>query len=82
MVEITVCVGSTCHVKGSYGVAEAFKKEIEAQHLGDKVALKADFCMGDCVNGVCVKIGEEKLAHVVPEDVPSLMKGKVLPLTK
>ena len=82
MVEITVCVGSTCHVKGSYGVAEAFKKEIEAQHLGDKVALKADFCMGDCVNGVCVKISEEKLTHVVPEDVPSLMKGKVLPLTK
>ena len=82
MVEITVCVGSTCHVKGSYGGAEAFKKEIEAQHLGDKVALKADFCMGDCVNGVCVKIGEEKLTHVVPEDVPSLMKGKVLPLTK
>lgn len=82
MVEITVCVGSTCHVKGSYGVAEAFKKEIEAQHLGDKVALKADFCRGDCVNGVCVKIGEEKLTHVVPEDVPSLMKGKVLPLTK
>lgn len=82
MVEITVCVGSTCHVKGSYGVAEAFKKEIEAQHLGDKVALKADFCMGDCVNGVCVKINEEKLTHVVPEDVPSLMKGKVLPLTK
>ena len=58
------------------------KKEIEAQHLGDKVALKADFCMGDCVNGVCVKIGEEKLTQVVPEDVPSLMKGKVLPLTK
>jgi len=63
-------------------VAEAFKKEIEAQNLGDKVALKADFCMGDCVNGVCVKIGEEKLTHVAPEDVAGLMKGKVLPLAK
>ena len=82
MVEITVCVGSTCHVKGSYGVAEAFKKEIEAQILGDNVALKADFCMGVFVNGVFVKIGEEKLTHVAPEDVAGLMKGKVLPLAK
>lgn len=79
MIEITVCVGSSCHVRGSYGVAEAFKKEIAARGLEDKVALKADFCMGDCANGVCVKIGADKHTHVTPDDVPALMEQKVLP---
>lgn len=82
MVEITVCVGSSCHVRGSYGVAEAFKKEIATRALEDKVALKADFCMGDCVNGVCVKIQGEKTTHVTPEQVPAMMEERVLPLVK
>lgn len=43
---LSVCVGSSCHLKGSYDVIEAFKRLIEKHGLGDKVELRACFCLG------------------------------------
>jgi NADH:ubiquinone oxidoreductase subunit E len=36
MLPIAICVGSSCHLKGSYDVIEAFRKEVAARKLEDK----------------------------------------------
>lgn len=45
---VYVCAGSSCHVKGSYKIIELMRKAIEEYDLADKVQLKAAFCMGEC----------------------------------
>ena len=66
MIEVKVCVGTSCHLKGSYNVLTSFVGLIEAENLHDRVSLQAAFCMGSCGKGVCVSVDGEKF--VVPQD--------------
>ncbi len=59
MVRISICVGSSCHLKGSYQVIQRFQELIKKNKLENKVELKASFCLGRCTKGVAVKIDEE-----------------------
>ncbi len=64
MVEVCVCVGSSCHMKGSYQVIKTFQELIKKLSLEDKITLKAAFCMGRCVNGIAVSVDGEPIDHV------------------
>ena len=66
--KVTVCIGSSCHVKGSRQVVEQLKKLISENHMDDKVELGGTFCMGRCQEGVCVSI-DEQVYSVSPETV-------------
>ena len=57
--DIYVCVGSSCHIKGSYPIIELLKENIAKHHLENKVNLKASFCLGKCTNGVSIKVDDE-----------------------
>lgn len=57
--KVTVCIGSSCHVKGSRQVVEQLQALIDENALGDKVELCGTFCMGNCQQGVCVSVDEE-----------------------
>ena len=52
---IKVCVGSSCHLKGSYGVIDAFKETLKKYGVEDLVDLQASFCLGHCAQGVSVR---------------------------
>ena len=41
MVEVSVCVGSSCHMKGSYQVIKTFTELIKQNHFENIVTLKA-----------------------------------------
>ena len=56
--KVTVCIGSSCHIKGSRQVVERLQQLIEENNLGDKVDLGGTFCMGNCQQGVCVTVDE------------------------
>lgn len=58
---IKICVGSSCHLKGSYDIIEEFKKIISDRDLESKVQLVGAFCLGRCGNHVTVKIDDEFL---------------------
>lgn len=49
---IKVCVGSSCHLKGSYDVIEAFKEVLRKYDVEDIIELQASFCLGHCAKGV------------------------------
>jgi len=58
---IKICVGSSCHLKGSYEIIEEFKRIIADKNLEAKVQLMGGFCLGKCGDHVTVKIDDEFL---------------------
>ena len=58
MVTLSICVGSSCHLKGSPEVIERCREEIRKRHWEEKVELKAAFCLSCCSHdGVAVRVG-------------------------
>lgn len=54
--QISVCIGSSCHLKGAYRLIEELRQFIEARKLLDQVELKANFCVGNCQHAVSVQL--------------------------
>ena len=75
--KITVCIGSSCHIKGSRQVVEQLQYLIGANKLDDKVELGGKFCMGKCQQGVCVTV-DDSFHSVTPETVDGFFKNEVL----
>lgn len=75
--KITVCIGSSCHIKGSRQVVEQLQYLIAKNNLGDKVELGGTFCMGKCQEGVCVTINDTFFS-VTPESVADFFDKEVL----
>lgn len=77
MLKITVCIGSSCHIKGSRQVVEQLQYLIAENNLGDKVELGGTFCMGKCQQGVCVTVNDD-FHSVTPETVGEFFSREVL----
>ena len=77
MLKITVCIGSSCHIKGSRQVVEQLQALIAENNVGDKVDLGGTFCMGKCQQGVCVTVNDE-FYSVTPETVGEFFAKEVL----
>lgn len=76
---IEICVGSSCHIKGSYALVELFKKEVEDRNLDAEVTLAGCFCTGRCNRvGVTVIIDDVPYTGVTPEKFPEFFKDIVL----
>ena len=82
MIELSVCIGSACHLSGAHNVVATFQHMIEEYSLHDKVAFKASFCMKDCSGcGVSVTVNGEK-ERIAAEEAREFFKKKVLPLAQ
>ncbi len=75
--KVTVCIGSSCHIKGSRQVVEQLQQLIHSHALDDKVELAGTFCMGRCQEGVCVTVDEE-FHSVSPDTVEAFFEQNVL----
>lgn len=75
--KVTVCIGSSCHIKGSRQVVEQLQYLIAKHNLGDKVELAGTFCMGKCRQGVCVTVNDEFFS-VTPEGVDEFFNNNIL----
>lgn len=74
---ITVCIGSSCHVKGSRQVVKELQKLIAEHNVGDKVELSGTFCLNQCQLGVCVSV-DDVIHSVTPESVETFFQTQVL----
>ena len=77
MMKITVCIGSSCHIKGSRQVVAQLQRLISEHHLEDKVELGGTFCMGHCQQGVCVTVNDD-FHSVSPETVEEFFAKEIL----
>lgn len=75
--KVTVCIGSSCHIKGSRKVVEELQNLIAEHNLFDKVELAGTFCMGKCQQGVCVTADGEFFS-VTPENVTDFFNKNIL----
>jgi NADH:ubiquinone oxidoreductase subunit E len=75
---VNVCIGSSCHLKGSYEIINTLKNLVSEHKLEDKVELAAAFCLGKCLNGVTVKIDGELVLGVSPENVNEIFNERIL----
>lgn len=73
-VVVHVCVGSACHLKGSYDVISEFKKYISSMKLQDRVKLKGAFCLNECTSAVSMKINESSIEKISAEDVKGILE--------
>ncbi len=74
--KVTICIGSSCHIKGSRQVVDTFKQLIDENNLGDKVELSGTFCLGKCQQGVCVTVDGE-FHSVTPETAYEFFKNEI-----
>lgn len=87
---VKVCVGSSCHLKGSYDVIEQMKAILKKYDVEDLIDLQASFCLGYCVEGVTVKGESENnpeenfiFVHGVNKDnVEEKFRNEIYPLLK
>ncbi len=75
--KVTVCIGSSCHLKGSRQVVETLRNLIEDGDLGDKVEIAGTFCLGQCQKGVCVTIGDDFFS-VSPDTAEDFFNNEVM----
>ena len=74
--KITVCIGSSCHIKGSRSVVEQLQYLIAENNIGDKVDLGGTFRMGKCQQGVCVTV-DDNFYSVTPDTVTEFFEKEV-----
>ena len=79
--KITICIGSSCHLKGSRQIVEQLQYLVAENNLKDKVELSGTFCMGNCVNGVNVTV-DDKLYSLSPEKTKDFFEKEILPKVK
>ena len=82
MVEVKVCVGSSCHMKGSYQVVKTFEQLIAQNGLSDVVKLKASFCLGCCLNGIATTVNGEPVNNVGFSNAESVFYEEIYPLAQ
>ncbi len=75
--KVTVCIGSSCHVKGSKAVIDQLQELVTSNNLADKVELTGTFCTGNCEKGVCVTVDGE-LHTVSPETAKSFFENEIV----
>lgn len=78
MVTINVCIGSACHLKGSYNVINKLQEMIKENEVQNDVLVKAAFCLGECTQAVSVKVNDEKIYSVSEENVEDFFKKDIL----
>ncbi len=79
--KVTICIGSSCHLKGSRQIVEQLQYLVAENNLKDQVELGGTFCMGNCVNGVNVTL-DDKLYSLTPETTKDFFEKEILPRVK
>lgn len=82
MVKVTVCIGSSCHLKGSRRVVEELQYLVKVNNVDELVELSGTFCIGKCGSeGVSVKVNDDYYS-VKPEETKEFFQEKILSIVK
>ena len=80
---VQICVGSSCHIKGSPEIVELLKKAVEEYKLQDEVTLAGSFCIGECNRmGVTVQVDDTIHTGINRDNFKEFFKEKILSVIK
>lgn len=79
MINIYICVGSACHLKGSYNIINQMQDIINEKKLGERVVIKAALCLGKCTNAVSVKVEDEEVISLSIGNVRDFFEKNIIP---
>lgn len=74
---VQICIGSACHLKGSYHVIQSLKGLIEAEGLEAEVTLKSSFCLGACSGAVSVQIDQQPVEAILPHQTAEFFESRI-----
>ena len=76
---VQVCVGSSCHMKGSEEIVELMKQALKERRLEDEVTLAGNFCIGRCSRvGVTVQVDDDVFTGITRESFGSFFEESIL----
>lgn len=76
---IQICVGSSCHLKGSPEIVELLQKSVAENHLENEITLAGSFCIGKCNRvGVTIQIDDDIHTGVTKENFKEFFQENVL----
>ena len=79
MLVVQICVGSSCHLKGSQEVVELMQKAVEEYNLDGDVVLVGSFCVGKCNReGVTVQINDNIHVGITTQNFKEFFKKNIL----
>ena len=79
MLIVQICVGSSCHLKGSPEIVELLQNAVAEYHLEDEVTLAGSFCIGKCNRvGVTIQINDDVHVGVTKENFKEFFKDNIL----
>ena len=83
MVIVQVCVGSSCHLKGSSEIVELLERAVEEHGIQDDVVLTGSFCIGKCNRvGVTVQVNDDVHVGITVENFSDFFRNNILSLVK
>lgn len=82
MTTINVCIGSACHLKGSYNIISELQNLIEVNNLGDQVEIKAVFCLGKCSDAVAIRVNDDEIESVTSGTVNDFFTTRILSMLR
>ena len=79
MIFVQVCVGSSCHLRGSQDIVELFEKAVKDHNIEDEVVLSGSFCIGKCNRvGVTVQVDDEIHVGITRENFKEFFTENIL----
>ena len=75
---IQICIGSSCHLKGSERVVSQFQEALAANGLDEEIMLCGCFCAGECSNDGVTVIVDDVIHNVTPEGFSAFFEQHVL----
>ena len=76
---IQICIGSSCHIKGSADIVALLQKAVEDHHLETEVTLAGSFCTGKCNRvGVTIQVDDDIYTGITRENFNEFLNDKIL----
>ena len=76
---VQICVGSSCHLKGSQAIVEMLQQAISDNHLDNDVTLAGIFCTGKCNRyGVTITVDDEIYTGITRENFSEYFQEIIL----
>ena len=77
---VQICIGSSCHLKGSARIVTRMQELIEEKHLGDDIILTGSFCTGCCNrDGVTIQVDDDVFVGITPDRFDAFFAENILP---